>query len=340
MSRNSSFYSANEILTSDDDIVENNLTLMNSIDASNSSNGDISTNQITEDHGWANFGTFENNVNTESNDEWADFKTSAMPSPDQSIDISSNRINTDDDDVFADYGEVKESPKYQTSSFSLNFLNMEEIESLISTCFPLESSILCTDNTNFIPFELPNFRTCNDQIKQTSCFQPSLNLWNVLSNVSNDPLGIKYQWRKSNTEQFFHQGLDVRERFPTKTNLSTPEISSSNAQTTSSNESKLSSQSITPQFDWKKSGLENPLTVYDINKTLDLDYYIPPIQTSPSSSSTVVYRNDSPILHRQSTSIKTVDLFPGSTTVLNDDTKPVMDTLPNFSFMNPKALMF
>ncbi|CAF1329754.1 unnamed protein product [Adineta steineri] len=119
MSRTSSFYSVNEILTSDDDIVENNLTSMTSIDASNSSTGDISTNQTTDDHGWANFGTFENNVNIGSNDEWADFKTSAMPSTDQSIDIPSNRINTDDDDVFADYGEVKESPKYQTSSFSL-----------------------------------------------------------------------------------------------------------------------------------------------------------------------------------------------------------------------------
>jgi hypothetical protein len=40
-----------------------------------------------------------------------------------------------------------------------------------------------------------------------------LSLWNVLSNVSNDPIGIKYQWRKSNSERLFHQALGVQERF-------------------------------------------------------------------------------------------------------------------------------
>jgi hypothetical protein len=37
--------------------------------------------------------------------------------------------------------------------------------------------------------------------------------------------------------------------------------------------------------------------------------------------------------------IKTVNLFPGSTTVLNEDPKPVVNTIPNFSSMSPKALM-
>jgi hypothetical protein len=37
-------------------------------------------------------------------------------------------------------------------------------------------------------------------------------LWNVLSNLSNDPIGIKFQWRKSNTERLFHQALGVNER--------------------------------------------------------------------------------------------------------------------------------
>ena len=38
-------------------------------------------------------------------------------------------------------------------------------------------------------------------------------LWSVLVNVSNDPLGIQYQWRKSNIERSFHQALGVQERF-------------------------------------------------------------------------------------------------------------------------------
>jgi hypothetical protein len=37
-------------------------------------------------------------------------------------------------------------------------------------------------------------------------------LWTVLSNISNDPLGIQYQWRKSNTERLFHRALGARGR--------------------------------------------------------------------------------------------------------------------------------
>lgn len=35
-----------------------------------------------------------------------------------------------------------------------------------------------------------------------------------------------------------------------------------------------------------------------------------------------------------------MDLFPGSTTTLNDDAKRIIDTLPNLNFMSAKALMF
>ena len=35
----------------------------------------------------------------------------------------------------------------------------------------------------------------------------------MLSNLSNDPIGITFQWRKSNTERLFHQALGVNERF-------------------------------------------------------------------------------------------------------------------------------
>ena len=38
-------------------------------------------------------------------------------------------------------------------------------------------------------------------------------LWTILSNISNDPMGIQFQWRKSNTERLFHQALGVSERF-------------------------------------------------------------------------------------------------------------------------------
>ncbi len=78
-----------------------------------------------------------------------------------------------------------------------------------------------------------------------------------------------------------------------------------------------------------------------------MDFYVPPIKssndeeltTSPSSIS----RNDSPIIQsqqRQSMPIKTMDLYPNSTTTLNDDAKRIIETFPNLSFMSAKALMF
>jgi len=201
-----------------------------------------------------------------------------------------------------------------------------------------------------------------------------------LSNISNDPIGIQFQWRKSNTERLFHQALSVNERLRTKTVPLTPEIlqpEKIKATTPTSNESEMTndenktvSQSVRPHFDWKQSGLENPLTdldrsspspsisksedsVFDANKTLDLDCYLPPIKassevlhTSSSSSLPVeptLHRNSSPILQQQrSTPIKTIGLFPGSTTAttVNDDAKRIIDSLPNLSFMSAKALMF
>ena len=38
-------------------------------------------------------------------------------------------------------------------------------------------------------------------------------LWNILSNISSDPIGIQYQWRESDIERLYHQALDIHERF-------------------------------------------------------------------------------------------------------------------------------
>jgi len=251
-----------------------------------------------------------------------------------------------DDDVFGDYGEVQVSHKSQISSLPINSLNTEQIESLISTCFPLEPSTLSLDTDNFIPFELPTFTTFKDQTKQLPCFEHSLSLWNLLSKISNDPIGIKYQWRKSNTERLFHQALGVHKKFHIKTIPLTLKTSTTISNVNDENTPLPLPQNVDPHFDWKESGLENPLTVFDVNKTLDLDYYIPPIQPSKStkeaiiSFSTITHRTNSPTLQQQSTPIKTSDLFPGSTTVLNDDAKPPVNLIPNFTFINPKALKF
>lgn len=85
-------------------------------------------------------------------------------------------------------------------------------------------------------------------------------------------------------------------------------------------------------------------SVVDVNKTLDLDYYIPPISTAnnrrqQSNLATIVHRNSSPNPSQHSSSIKTIDLFPGSTTMPTDDTKIVQENVPNLTFINPKALL-
>lgn len=86
---------------------------------------------------------------------------------------------------------------------------------------------------------------------------------------------------------------------------------------------------------------------FDVNKTLDLDFYVPPIKNSNEEEQTTslssTQSNDSPIIpqpQKQSIPIKTMDLYPGSTTTLNDDAKRIIDNLPNLSFMSAKALMF
>ncbi|CAF3541632.1 unnamed protein product [Rotaria sp. Silwood1] len=388
MSQNNNILSTNEksSLSFNNDIDENNQILSSNLpnELSNNNNNDdewksandnddIDINEIQDDlttinneqnnnDGWANFDTFENNTNSNSEivpvttsnideDDWANFESHPIQSTRHDIELSSNKQSTKinhDDDVFGDYGEVQISQQFQGSAIPINSLNIESIESLISTCFPLESSTLSTNIDKYISFELPSFTTCKDQIKQLPCFKHSLSLWKLLSNISNDPIGIQYQWRKSNIEHTFHQALGVHERFRTKTIPVTSETSQSESQIITSNvnnENRLLSQTINPHFDWKQSGLENPLTVFDVNKTLDLDYYIPPIQTltlnkdEHITSSTIVHRNNSPVIQQHTTPIKTIDLFPGSTRVLNDDTKPIVDSVPNFSFMNPKALM-
>ncbi|CAF1220519.1 unnamed protein product [Adineta ricciae] len=305
------------------------------------------------DYGWANFNAFEkqeseNNKEEASNSNWADF---------QHVD----RSNEEDDDAFGAYGEVQERPKTKSPTFSVNSLSNDQIEAVISACFPLESPSLCTENDNLISFPLPTFTKREEQIKQSPAFQHSLSLWSVLVNVSNDPLGIQYQWRKSNIERSFHQALGVQERFRTKTIPADSPCDDEKQISNDDVETKLSCPVISPSFDWKSNGLENPLTdnqstflstdtnrsenhVVDVNKTLDLDYYIPPISTAnnrrqQSSLATIVHRNSSPNPSLQSTSIKTMDLFPGSTTMITDDAKVVQETVPSLTFINPKALL-
>ncbi|UJR13875.1 hypothetical protein I4U23_000883 [Adineta vaga] len=347
-----------------DDVCEKHVILSTLSNAFiNNSNDNSTINQSANEHGWANFNALEkqnseNNNETTSNNDWADFQTTTN----SSTGISNDQINHEDD-AFGDYGEVQDSFESHIPTVSMNLLSNEQIQSVIATCFPLEYSTSCTENDNLISTPLPTFTTCKKQIHQTApSFHHSLSLWNVLVNVSNDPLGIQHQWRKSNVERLFHQALGVQERFRTKIN---PVNSVSDIEKTISNdnnENQLSSQTINPSFDWKSSGLENPLTdnhnsflptdlnksenhVIDVNKTLDLDYSIPPLSISinreqQSNLSTIVHRNSNPNLSQQSITIKTLDLFPGSTTMSTDDTKSVPETVPNFTFMSPKALLF
>ncbi|CAF2325116.1 unnamed protein product [Rotaria sp. Silwood2] len=359
----------------DDKSIVNNENVLPNNNITNEENFEEEKN----DDDWANFATFENktdevsevnytfptatSTNIEENieNDWADFESNTVPvseSPVQSINDESSTKVTEEDDDFGEFSEVQVAPKLETPTLSTNTLSTEQIESLISACFPVESLTSSTNDDTLISTELPSFTTYKNPTKQILCLESSLSLWDTLSNISNDPIGIKFQWRKSNTERLFHQALGVNERFRAKTVPLTPEIlqpekvkqtTSTNSESENTdNENKLSTEAIRPHFDWKQSGLENPLAVFDANKTLDLDFYVPTVKslsedeqtTSPAS----IQRTDSPIIQRQQQShsipIKTMDLFPGSTTILNEDAKRIIDSLPNLSFMSAKALMF
>ncbi|CAM4768132.1 unnamed protein product [Rotaria magnacalcarata] len=327
---------------------------------------------ITNNCGWANFDAFQNNVNpnSESNkynsthnaltttasnvieDDWGRFESNRIHSnqyaSESSIEKQSLKINHYDD-IFDDYGQL------QVGS-----------QSLISTCFPLESIKLSEDVDNCIPLELPSFIAWKIEKQSLACFKHSLSLWTMLSNIANDPLGIQYQWRKSNIERLFHRALGVHKRLHTKAVPLTSSLSTLVVPRTTLNnnkEKKLSQEAgMSLAGHWQQRSPENLLTdndsssrsiksihsedkVIDVNKYLDLDYSIPPMQTSTlnqekqTHSPAIVHRNTSAIDQQNSTPIKTIDLFPGSSRLSNEDTKPVGDSLPNFSFMNPKALM-
>ncbi|CAF0787426.1 unnamed protein product [Rotaria sp. Silwood1] len=309
--------------------------------------------------------TTSTNIEENTENGWADFKSNTVlvfesPIP-STTDEPTTKETAEEDDDFGEFSEVQVAPKPQASTVSTNILSTEQIESLISVCFPVESLTSSTNDDSLISTDLPSFTTYKNPTKQILCLESSLSLWDILSNISNDPIGIKFQWRKSNTERIFHQALGVNERFRTKSVPLTPEVlqpeklkqntSTNNESEHIDNENKLSTETIRPHFDWKQSGLENPLTVFDANKTLDLDFYVPTTKsfnedeqtTTPSSTQ----GTDSPIIQRQqqkqqsnSIPIKTMDLFPGSTTILNDDAKRIIDSLPNLNFMSAKALMF
>ncbi|CAM2703171.1 unnamed protein product [Rotaria socialis] len=319
---------------------------------------------ITNNCGWANFDAFQTNVNpnsenalttTTSNvieDDWGRFESNQIHSNqyagESSTEKQSLKINHYGD-IVGDYGQL------QVGS-----------QSLISTCFPLESMKLSEVVDNCIPLELPSFIAWKNEKQSLACFKHSLSLWTMLSNIANDPLGIQYQWHKSNIERLFHRALGVHKRFHTKAVPLTSSLSTLVVPRTTLNnnsEKKLSQEAaMSLAGHWQQRSPENLLTdndssslsiksihsedkVIDVNKSLDLDYTIGPMQTSTlnqeeqTHSPAIVHRNTSTIDQQNSTPIKTIDLFPGSSRLSNEDTKPVGDQLPNFSFMNPKALM-
>ncbi|CAF2062360.1 unnamed protein product [Rotaria magnacalcarata] len=402
----SMIYSDIELFESQDDkpIVNNEDTLLTNI---NIPDEEYFEEANTDANDWANFATFENATDQvletapmttptkiEQNDDddgWADFESNAVPASESQTPLSNDvpiaevvetkeeeedAAANDEDDDFGEFSEVQVAPKPQTSSISTNTLSTEQIGSLISTCFPVESSISSANDDSVIYTELPSFTSYKNPTKQISCLESSLALWDALSTITNDPIGIKYQWRKSHTERLFHQSLGVSERLRTKAVPLTPEIlqpekvkpiaSTNSTPENIDNENKLSSESVRPRFDWKRSGLQNPLAdddiscfssnisndennVFDANKTLDLDFYVPTTKASNEDEHITTLsslpRNDTPTIQstqQQSHSIpiKTIDLFPGSTTTLNDDAKRIIDNLPNLSFMSAKALMF
>lgn len=103
------------------------------------------------------------NNNNSNNTDWANFDTFPSTTNEngdviKSKDDESNEIEDDWAEFQSNTGEHSESTS-------------EDVNTLIATCFPLES-LTHTDKSTIC--ELPNFTTFNDEIKQIPSFQQSL----------------------------------------------------------------------------------------------------------------------------------------------------------------------
>ncbi|CAF0792639.1 unnamed protein product [Didymodactylos carnosus] len=341
---------------------------------------------------WANFASFKtdnNNINQEcetsftkeENDEgWEYFEYNITPIvTDLPATINSTLTKNGNDEEYESgkFNEghisaelnsfVEQESKTKTLSLPIcdPSCNINDIESIIQTCFLFPSSSSST--IEYCEYsELPTF--INNKNSTLSSLKPCLNVWNVLSDVSNDPYGLKFQWRKSNSEQFFHQALGVNERYTTKTTSLTPtilrpeEITSTimndNVYGQLENENEPSS-TLNSHFDWKEGSLKNSPTVFDANKILDIDYLHPSKMSDLMSStnvqeSSISLSTSSPTTNEHACStkttvplIKTIGLFPGSsfspttpTKINTNNVKHILKSLPNLSFMSAKSLMF
>ncbi|CAF4309789.1 unnamed protein product, partial [Adineta steineri] len=141
---------------------------------------------------WANFASFENTtdvvseslptptsavVEASTENDWANFESSPV-SPSEEVlqspineQFATTTENVDEDDDFGEFTEVQAAP---IPSLQTNTSSPEQIESLISTCFPMESATSSTDEDSFIPVELPSFTTYKHPSKQLSHLESSL----------------------------------------------------------------------------------------------------------------------------------------------------------------------
>lgn len=92
--------------------------------------------------------TTDLNHATDGDDDWADFQSNT----EHSVELLDEKQD-----------EVLNSP-----------LTIDQIDKLISTCFPLESPILSTDADLSFFLELPTLTTFKDPTKQLPSLQPSL----------------------------------------------------------------------------------------------------------------------------------------------------------------------
>lgn len=124
--------------------------------------------------------------------DWANFKVDSIQPIRIVQELSNNTEINHDDDVFGDYSEVNTTENCPVStptnvnmfmlqyfypihkSLFQNSLNTESMESLISICFPLQSSTLSRDIDTSTCFELPGFTTYKDRTKRLPCFEQSL----------------------------------------------------------------------------------------------------------------------------------------------------------------------
>ncbi|CAG2160544.1 unnamed protein product [Oppiella nova] len=326
-------------------------------------NVDNNSNAIKSSEVIANTEVLDDN---ESDDDFADF-ASAQPVfnthlqsvPDLKANSSSSTQFEDNDSEFADFSSFQTNntingfiAPVENEMVSQSVPDSDQLTQLFAQLFPLEETISCDENSQYISRDLFN-----------RCDQNSKNLWKQLQDLESAP-SLKLRWPNSHSFQLLLTALNIDPRNILR-NSSVPVFASGLGCVLEPTKHLYNTPIPPVQFDWGSSGLTNPL---DVNQksavAFDLDFFV----TNDDVKNTKRQNNFSDlddflndkngnicdneskdlnktnimqqILSSVSSTSSATNANTGSSQVLSAEALQVLDELPYLSFMRAKVLVF